>query len=147
MRKICLQFVHSVSCYQRWQKIAHETRAVFSCKQIILHHDDIIKWKHFPRYWPFMRGIHRSLVKRPVTRSFDVFLDLRPNKRLSKQSWSWWFEMASRSFMTSLWRNDSDLFAWMDTDQKLFKNHIKITSIWSMHISHRTNCWTQRNVI
>ena len=23
-------------------------------------HDDVIKWKHFPRYWPFARGIHRS---------------------------------------------------------------------------------------
>ena len=23
-------------------------------------HDDVIKWKHFPRYWPFVRGIHRS---------------------------------------------------------------------------------------
>ena len=22
-------------------------------------HDDVIKWKHFPRYWPFARGIHR----------------------------------------------------------------------------------------
>ena len=21
---------------------------------------DVIKWKHFPRYWPFVRGIHRS---------------------------------------------------------------------------------------
>ena len=28
----------------------------------------------------------------PVTRSFDVFFDLRLNKRLSKQSWDWWFE-------------------------------------------------------
>ena len=27
-----------------------------------LHHDDVIKWKHFPCYWPFVRGIHRSLV-------------------------------------------------------------------------------------
>ena len=26
------------------------------------HHDDVIKWKHFPRYWPFVRGIHRSPV-------------------------------------------------------------------------------------
>ena len=25
-------------------------------------HDDVIKWKHFPRYWPFVRGIHRSTV-------------------------------------------------------------------------------------
>ena len=27
-----------------------------------LHHDDVIKWKHFPRYWAFVRGIHRSTV-------------------------------------------------------------------------------------
>ena len=25
-------------------------------------HDDVIKWKHFPRYWPFVRGIHWSPV-------------------------------------------------------------------------------------
>ena len=25
-----------------------------------LKHDDVIKWRHFPRYWPFVRGIHRS---------------------------------------------------------------------------------------
>ena len=25
-------------------------------------HDDVIKWKHFPRYWPFVQGIHRSPV-------------------------------------------------------------------------------------
>ena len=28
-------------------------------------HDDVIKWIHFPRYWPFVRGIHRSPVKSP----------------------------------------------------------------------------------
>ena len=38
--------------------------------------------------------------QRPVTRSFDVFFDLCPNKRLSKQSWGWWFETPSRP----LWR-------------------------------------------
>ena len=26
---------------------------------------DVIKWKHFPRYWPFVRGIHRSPVNSP----------------------------------------------------------------------------------
>ena len=30
-----------------------------------LYHDDVIKWKHFPRYWPFVRGIHRSPVNSP----------------------------------------------------------------------------------
>ena len=62
-------------------------------------HDDVIKWNHFPRDWPFERGIHRSPVnslhKRPVTRRFEVFFDLHPNKRLSKQSWGWWFETLS----------------------------------------------------
>ena len=28
-------------------------------------HDDVIKWKHFPRYWSFVRGIHRSPVNSP----------------------------------------------------------------------------------
>ena len=33
---------------------------------------------------------------RPVTQSFDVFCDLRLNKRLSKQSRGWWFETPSK---------------------------------------------------
>ena len=28
-------------------------------------HYDVIKWKHFPRNWPFVRGIHRSPVNSP----------------------------------------------------------------------------------
>ena len=35
-------------------------------------------------------------AQRPVTRSFDVYFDLRLNKRLSKQSWGWWFETLPR---------------------------------------------------
>ena len=40
-------------------------------------------------------------TQRPVTRSFDVFFDLRLNKRLSKQPWGWWFETPA----WSLWRH------------------------------------------
>ena len=40
-------------------------------------------------------------TQRPVTRSFDVYFDLRPDKRLSKQSLGWWFETLSHS----LWRH------------------------------------------
>ena len=29
------------------------------------NHDDVVKWKHVPRYWPFVRGIHRSPVNSP----------------------------------------------------------------------------------
>ena len=56
---------------------------------ITQYHDDVIKWKHFPRYWPFLRGIHRS----PVTG--------RLNTRLSKQWWGWWFETP----LLPLWRH------------------------------------------
>ena len=31
----------------------------------MFEHDDVIKWKHFPRYWPFVRAIHRSPVNSP----------------------------------------------------------------------------------
>ena len=31
----------------------------------LLRHYDVIKWKHFPRYWPFVWGIHRSPVNSP----------------------------------------------------------------------------------
>ena len=44
-------------------------------------------------------------TQRPVTRSFDVFFDLRPNKRLSKQWPGWWFETLSRPF----WRHRNAL--------------------------------------
>ena len=34
------------------------------------NHDDIIKWKHLPRYWSFVRGIHRSPVNSPHKRQW-----------------------------------------------------------------------------
>ena len=45
----------------------------------------------------------------PCTKASDAelcffFFDLRPNKRLSKQSWGWWFETPSRP----LWRHRSE---------------------------------------
>ena len=44
-------------------------------------------------------------TQRPVTRSFDVYFDLRPNKRLSKQSLGWWFE----TLLPPLWRHRNAL--------------------------------------
>ena len=50
-----------------------------------------------PRWIPRTKaGPVNSPHKWPVTRSFDVFFDLRLNKRLSKQSWGWWLETLSR---------------------------------------------------
>ena len=73
--------------------------------EAFINHDDVIIWKHFPRYWPFVRGnspvTGEFPAQRPMTRSFDIFFDLRLNKRLSKQSWGRWFETPS----CPLWRH------------------------------------------
>ena len=67
-------------------------------------HDDVIKWKHFPRYWPFVREFtgHRWI---PLTKASNAelwcFFYLCLNKRLNKQSWGWWFETPC----CSLWRH------------------------------------------
>ena len=47
-------------------------------------------------------------TQRPVTRSFDVFFDLRLDGRLSKHSWGWWLETPS----CPLWRHSNDSLIW-----------------------------------
>ena len=39
--------------------------AIAGATMLVPCHDDVIKWKHFPRYWPFVRGIHRWPVNSP----------------------------------------------------------------------------------
>ena len=78
---------------------------------IFCFHDDVIKWKYVPRHWLLcgefpddcgeFTGDWWIPLAQTVTRSFDVFFDLRLNKRLSKQSRHRWFETPSRS----LWRH------------------------------------------
>ena len=63
-------------------------------------HDDVIKWKYFPLYWPFVRGILRSpvdLPRRNQWRGDWCFVCLRLNKRLSEQLRSRWNETSWRS--------------------------------------------------
>ena len=62
-------------------------------------------WHHrmetFSALLAFARVTGGFPLQRPVTRSFDVFFDLRLNKRLSKHSRRQWFKTPSRS----LWRH------------------------------------------
>ena len=49
-------------CYQS----PHYKREHYWLKRCLMpFHDDVIKWEHFPRYWPFVWGIHRSPVNSP----------------------------------------------------------------------------------
>ena len=58
-------------------------------------------WRHQMETFSASLAICAGNSQRPVTRSFDVFFDLRLNKRLSKQSWGWWFQTLS----LPLWRH------------------------------------------
>ena len=44
------------------QHITYDINVMMHITQKLLIQDDVIKWKHFPRYWPFVRGIPRSPV-------------------------------------------------------------------------------------
>ena len=53
--------------FQWWQQIIQWCAHLCVCNKPILvrskiNDDDVNKWKHCPRYWPFVRGIHRSSV-------------------------------------------------------------------------------------
>ena len=83
----------------------------WNCNEIIIpsrwrpFHDDVIKWKHFPRYWPFVRGIHRSPVNSPHKGQWRGALMFslictRINGWVN-QWWGWRFE--TQSF--PLWRH------------------------------------------
>ena len=67
-------------------------------------------------------------AKRPVTQSFDVFLDLRLNYRLSEQSSGWWFKTQSRP----LWRHCKDEGMRSSSSQRA---HVLVfrTSVWRRH--------------
>ena len=59
-KKITLIILFSPFCFRCWI-------CEFISAELLLHHnrichDDVIKWKHFPRYWPFVRGINWSPV-------------------------------------------------------------------------------------
>ena len=63
-------------------------------------------------------------AQRPVTRSIDVFFDLRLNKRLSKQSWGWWFNMLS----CPIWRHcNSDVAHNTVVTEAEHKSHFVLT--------------------
>ena len=69
-------------------------------------------------------------AQRPVTRSFDVFFYLCLNKRLSKQSWGWWFETPSRL----LWRHCKGVcccLALVNTLRPRQKAAILRTTLWN----------------
>ena len=59
-----LQWVH-VHVNVTTSQTTWNSTLFFQQNYLMWNHDDVIKWKHFPRNWPFVREIHRSPVNFP----------------------------------------------------------------------------------
>ena len=83
-------------------------------------------------------------AQRPVTRSFDVFFDLRLNKRLSKQPWGWWFESPPWSLRRHCNAENvdhrSDLRVTYDTRSLAMSCYCSYRGDWIFHCRLFTSC-------
>ena len=62
IRKWIIQLLIWTPSQTAWFKTAvTPLLKLWRCYSLLLN-DEVIKWKHFPRYWPFVRGIHQSTV-------------------------------------------------------------------------------------
>ena len=62
-----LAYMNSNHCLNQWwhdSSLEIITKSKYDIEPST-HQADVIKWKHFPRYWPFVRGIYRSPVNSP----------------------------------------------------------------------------------
>ena len=146
-----LSFCLNCAWVQTWcgyQKILRECYILFidesrilslslECHDISRYHFSHFEWRHrLNTWWRHQMETFSALLaicagnspvpgefpaQRPVTRSFDVFLDLRLNKRYSKQSWGWRFETLSRS----LWRHRNEF----DTESLIVRENWK-NNVW-----------------
>ena len=88
-------------------------------------HDDIIKWKHFPRYWLFVRGIHRSSVNSPHKVQWRGAL-------MFSLIWAWTNGRINNCEAGDLIRHCSHYDATV-------MNHRRLGSLFSRLFRHRSN--------
>ena len=73
LKRAPVRVVWNVSIFSRWVTSIWLVRPAAATSGNLcvfdatfpVSHDDVIKWKHFPRNWPFVLGIHRSPVNSP----------------------------------------------------------------------------------
>ena len=114
-------------------------------------HDDVIKFSALLAICAGNSPVTCEFrAQRPVTRSFDVFFDLRLNKRLSKQWWGWWFETPSHP----LWSycNDSDTHRSHKRGSTIIRFSFFSNPVNCWHQMHHTNRygnheWSERSML
>ena len=77
-------------CFNVLIDIHHEFLLLFYCCVLLeiklatyyyYYTDDVIKWKHFPRYWPFVSGIYRPPVNSPHKGQWSIALMFSLNRK------------------------------------------------------------------
>ena len=86
----------------RWKQ---RTRAVVTEQT----HNDVMKWKHFPRYWPFLWGIQRS-----------------PGNSPHKGQWRGALMFSSICAWINVWVNNGEA-----GDLRRHRAHYDVTVMWS----------------
>ena len=93
-----------------------------------------MSWRLYDNTW--WRHQMEIPAQRPVTRSFDVFFDLRLNNRLSKQSWGWWSETLPCPF----WRHCNEITHDIST-VTIFVQIYSRQAHWIINVPCRTQTW------
>ena len=111
-------------CRIRITLASHKTRSYPICRistsvnWVVLSHSDVTKWKHFPRYWFFVRGIHRTPMNSP-----------------NKSQWSGVLMFSLTSVWTNNWVNNRDA-----SDLRRHHAHYEVT-IMHLVSSHYLSHW------
>ena len=87
----------------------------------IQYHDDVIKWNYLPRYWPFVRWIHRSPVDSP-----------------HKGQWRGTLMFYLICTRRNVWRNSRDA-----GDLRRHRAHDNVTVLWHHWFSDLLTLWTK----
>ena len=113
------------ACFYTWihlkKSFQQRTRQCYWNLYVFTHdirHKLYTWWRHQMETFPAVLALcaRNSPVtgefssQRPVRWGFDISLDLRLNKRLSKQSWGWWLKTTSHSSSSSCLNNSRKLF-------------------------------------
>ena len=94
------------------KQVSHKYLLWLFGRRFIQLHDDVIEMETFSALLAICADnspvTGEFPAQRTMTRSFDIFFDLRLNKQLSKQSWGWWFEMP----LCPLWLSCNGYCQW-----------------------------------
>ena len=82
-------------------------------------------------------------AQRLVTWSFDICFDLRLNKRSSKQSWGWWFEMLSCPLWRQCYENPATI--WMITLRTTL--YFDRVSVWNYTLCYSMSSYKMQTTI